>query len=86
MYQHDGQIWNIGKYTFEQYRDYETGEIAFTYAIEGGGGKNHFYASLEDAMAEAIAEKITGTRPHAFGPGTGSAAKWFIAACKGAKA
>lgn len=84
MLKFTGNSWTVGTYLFQEFADRDTGRLAYGYGFDGADLGNTFYRSLEEAMAEAIAEKLTGTMPQAFGPGVGSAAQWFLAACKGA--
>ena len=77
--------WTVGDYTFMTTHGITKVDLElFTYAICGKRSQRYFN-TLEEAMAEAIAEALTGTAPQAAAPGVGSAAAWFIAACKGSR-
>lgn len=83
MLRFTGHAWNVERYYVAQFE--RAGEIVYGFGIDAHDMNPHrLYKTVEEALAEAIAFKLTGVEPRAFGPGTGSAARWFLAACEGA--
>lgn len=76
------QSWRVGEYLFTQHRDhglkdYE-GRSLYGFKIDGKESQgNELYASLDEAIAEAIGQKHTGPRG-ARGSGVDTAAGWFL--------
>lgn len=85
-----GNSWNVGEYHFTEHQWDSHGvepRLVYGYSIGQLDTDPHqLYDSIESAMAEAIAEKLTGTKAMGHAPGVGSAAAWFLTMCHGAKA
>jgi hypothetical protein len=71
------QTWVVGEYTIREVEFKHSGERGYDFQLAGSKPNNEVFATLDHALASAIAARWTGFRG-AAGSGVGTAADWFM--------